>query len=302
MDKSIKKPNFFIIGAPKCGTTALYMYLNEHPDIFLSPIKEPDFFATDFNRSITNINNYLKLFEGADVYKIVGEASTTYLSSKEAVKNILKFNPEAKFIVMIRNPVDMFSSLHSQNLINLNENIRDAERAWKLQKKRKKGQFIPSTCKEPKLLQYGDMCKLGDQTKRLYRIVPNKSNIKIIKFNEFTNETRKVYEEILSFLEARIDGKKEFPVYGKSSRLKSKTIKRLSGNIPKNSCIKKLSSFVKDKLRISYWPFLKGLNEWNRQEVLKKPLDEVFEQELKNYFKEDQRLLVKLIKNYTNEK
>src|SRR6056297_3072691 len=137
---NIKKPNFFIIGAPKCGTTSMARYLGEHPDIFFSDPKEPNFFNTDFSdeyRKVTNIKDYLKLFRGADKYKRVGEGSVMYLFSKEAISNILEFNPKAKFIVMTRNEVEMFRSLHLQLLSSLEENEKDPEKAWRLQKERK---------------------------------------------------------------------------------------------------------------------------------------------------------------------
>src|SRR6056297_204893 len=99
---NIKKPNFFIIGAPKCGTTSMARYLGEHPDIFFSDPKEPNFFNTDFSEKIritTEIKEYLKLFQGADKYRRVGEGTVWYFFSKEAILYILKFNPEAKFIL-----------------------------------------------------------------------------------------------------------------------------------------------------------------------------------------------------------
>ena len=73
---------------------------------------------------------------------------------------ILEFNPQAKFIVMIRNPADMYPSVHSQLLYERQENV-GVEAAWNLQELRKAGEKIPLLCREPKLLQYGDACKLG---------------------------------------------------------------------------------------------------------------------------------------------
>ncbi|SRR6056297_999156 len=140
MDDSIKKPNFFIIGAPKCGTTSLYYYLKDHPDIFMAEPKEPHYFSTDFSdkfRKVLTREDYLNLFKEAKKYKAVGEGSTEYLYSKEAVPNILKFNSEAKFIVMVRNPIELVISLHQELFVEMNENIEDVEKAWDLQEKRR---------------------------------------------------------------------------------------------------------------------------------------------------------------------
>src|SRR4030042_1995639 len=106
----MQKPNFFIIGGPRCGTTALSEYLRGNREVFFSEPKELNFFFTDFNpkyRLCTDENVYLgKYFSEAGQYRAVGEGTPWYLYSKEAVPNILRFNHSAKFIVMIRNPVD----------------------------------------------------------------------------------------------------------------------------------------------------------------------------------------------------
>jgi len=142
----MKQPNFFIIGAPKCGTTALASYLSAHTDVFFSHPKEPTYFNQDFDekpRAAHNEKEYLHLFEQADGLKMVGEGSTRYLSSNVAVKNIMKFNPQAKIIIMLRNPIDMYISLHSHCFYNLVEPEEDPEKAWRLQRERKNIQSTP---------------------------------------------------------------------------------------------------------------------------------------------------------------
>jgi len=87
----MKKPNFFILGAPKCGTTSLAMWLSEHPNIFMCPIKEPHYFNTDGLQRIKTLEQYESLFTDAKPEHVaVGEASTHYLYSKEAVPRILE--------------------------------------------------------------------------------------------------------------------------------------------------------------------------------------------------------------------
>lgn len=130
----MKKPNFFIIGAPKCGTTSLAAWLAEHPQIFMSPIKEPQFFNKDVGFPMKSLQAYEKLFKDASSGHIaVGEATVLYLYSKVAVRNILDYNPDAKFIVCLRNPVDMAYSLHEQWFFNGIEDIEDFKEAWLMQ-------------------------------------------------------------------------------------------------------------------------------------------------------------------------
>jgi len=150
-------PNFFIIGAPKTGTTALSEYLKDHPNIFFCPVKEPHFFDLDTSKRLKlNLQTYLSLFAEADpaLHQAVGEGSTGYLFSKVAVSEILKFNPNSKFIVMLRNPVDLVQSWHSEMYYEGVEDVVDFEKAWKLEQERRQGRNIPKSCWEPKKLFY----------------------------------------------------------------------------------------------------------------------------------------------------
>ena len=122
----MRKPDFFIAGAPKCGTTAMHTYLQTHPEVFVSKVKEPSFFATDLHNSnplVCNIEEYLSLFAEVRDEKRVGEASTGYFYSQNAAKELKEFNPSASIIIMLRNPVDMMYSLHGQLLYQGNEDL-----------------------------------------------------------------------------------------------------------------------------------------------------------------------------------
>lgn len=106
-------PDFFIVGAPRCGTTALYHYLRTHLQLYLPRIKEPNYFASDVlnRRFLISWNDYLKLFSPALDNQLCGEASTYYLCSTVAIPTILQINPRAKVIAMVRDPVEMFLSI-----------------------------------------------------------------------------------------------------------------------------------------------------------------------------------------------
>src|SRR5438270_8739189 len=92
-------PEFFIIGAPKCGTTALHHYLSRHPAVFMPTYKEPNFFCSDLNNAwVRNLPEYEALFGPAPPGTIRGEASTMYLFSEVAVERIRDCRPDAKLI------------------------------------------------------------------------------------------------------------------------------------------------------------------------------------------------------------
>lgn len=105
----MRKPTFFILGAPKCGTTALAQYLSSHPDIFLSLPKEPHFFDAGFDRGM---DRYLKEhYSGWRDERAAGEATPSYLSVPYVAERIHQEVPHAKLIVLLRNPIERaFSS------------------------------------------------------------------------------------------------------------------------------------------------------------------------------------------------
>ena len=194
------KPNFFIIGAPKCGTTSLSVYLSKHPEVVMSHPKEPHYFSTDIdNGGMTDQSKYLACFAQDKIPISIGEASTLYLYSKDAIQNILEFNPNAKFIVMLRKPIDIVLSFHQVALNYFGETETNLETAWDLQIVRKNGKKIPKGCPDSQLLMYGEIAKLGAQVKRLTDHVKS-DQIKFIYFDEFVTKTDKVYCSVLEFL------------------------------------------------------------------------------------------------------
>ena len=107
------KPNFFIVGAAKCGTTAWFEYLRTHPDIFLPDQKELPHFCTDYveEMRIADRSDYLQHFRSASGRKAVGEGSVTYLYSATAAREIRQFNPDAKILIFLRDQEDQLPSL-----------------------------------------------------------------------------------------------------------------------------------------------------------------------------------------------
>jgi len=116
-------PNFFIVGAPKCGTTAWVEYLESHPDICFSSAKEPHFFNTDFPgfRWANSLDEYLLFFNECEGTKVIGEASVQYLYSNDSAKNIAGISPSAKILIFLRSPSSFLRSYHNQLLINCDE-------------------------------------------------------------------------------------------------------------------------------------------------------------------------------------
>jgi len=209
----VRGPDFFIVGAPKCGTTALHRYLSAHPNVYMPRLKEPHFFCSDLHAYyyVRDRDAYLRLFADAEPrHTRLGEASVWYLYSREAARNIAAFEPAARLVVMLRQPLELFRSLHNQLLANQVEDEPDAERAWRLQEERAAGRSIPRHCEEPKVLLYRETCRLGEQVERLLEHFPRRQ-VHTTLFDDLESDPRGVYEGVLAFLSLESDGRTEFP-------------------------------------------------------------------------------------------
>jgi hypothetical protein len=214
------RPNFFIAGAPKCGTTALYEYLRPHPHIFMPELKEPHFFARDLGTypRIKTMDAYAGLFaESTPRHLAVGEASVYYLRSTVAIPAIREFNPDARIIGMFRNPVDMVYSLHSQLLHVSEETVEDFETAWRLQERRSRGLDLPPAIRSPLLVQYAQVGQFGTQAERVLSTFPAEQ-VKLILFEDFAASPQRVYDDVIGFLGIPHDGRTEFPRINENKR------------------------------------------------------------------------------------
>ena len=209
----MKQPNFFILGAPKCGTTSLASWLGEHPNIFMCRPKEPRFFDTDLKvpgrpRSVAQYESLFRLARRE--HQAVGEGSSGYLMSKDAVPAILRYCPSARFIVCLRNPVEMALSVHAHLFRAGMETEGKFERAWALQAHRKRGQCLPPLCHDAQLLQYGNVCTLGRQMERLFGLVP-RERVLCILLDDMSNDPGREYLRALALLGVGDDRRRDFP-------------------------------------------------------------------------------------------
>jgi hypothetical protein len=230
----MKKPDFFIVGAPKCGTTAMNEFLKQHPEIFIPDAKELHFFGSDlkFNLSRINKDKYLSLFLDAKDKCRVGETSVWYLYSKLAASEIREFSPSASIIIMLRNPVDMLYSQHSQFLYNGNENIECFGEALNAEEDRKHGLRIPPNVIFVEGLFYRETVKYTEQVRRYLHIF-GRENVCIVIYDDFKNETAKVYGETLRFLGVSEDFYPEFKVINPNKRVRSYALRDFLQNPPR---------------------------------------------------------------------
>lgn len=288
----MRKPDFFIVGAPKSGTTALFTYLKGHPDVFLAARKEAHFFAKDLPEDrvpIKTLEDYLMMFRKAgERHLAVGEASTNYLISKVAINNILEFNPQAKLVAMVRNPIDMARSFHRQMLLSFDEDVEDSATAWRLQESRAGGENIPKGCSYPQVLQYGDYASVGAQVKRMFESVPREQAM-VIVFDDFVVDTGRVYGEVLDFLGLEHDGRTDFDKVNIAKAYKHKRLARFLMRPP--VFLRGIIAWAKNKFPGAGRRMLSALSE----PVENTPLPEDFRRELSDFFRKDVELLSNIL-------
>ncbi len=148
-----RKPDFFIVGAPKCGTTTLYAYLSGHPEVFMPAVKEPNYFLEGPAQLGLDEPSYLALFRDAGSADRAGEATPMYLYCESSPAKIKAFNPDAQIIIMLRNPVDFMFSLHNHQLQAMHgEDLPRFEEALAAEPERRQGRALPPDLRTPALL------------------------------------------------------------------------------------------------------------------------------------------------------
>jgi Sulfotransferase domain len=230
----LRKPDLFIVGAPRCGTTSMHYYLKEHPEIFMSQVKEPHFFGTDLvsQRFLRHKDKYLSLFSAAENRKRVGESSIYYLYSKIAAVEIRQFCPTARIIIMLRNPADMIYSLHGEHLFCGDENIFDFEKALMAEETRRGGLLLPVNCKIKFALLYREIAKYDQQVERYLKVF-GREQVKVIIFDDFKKDTARAYKETCEFLDVNADFRANFRTINAHKVVHNRVLMHFWRNPPK---------------------------------------------------------------------
>ena len=205
-------PNFLIIGVQKSGTTSLYHYLNQHPQIYLSPMKEPHFFLAEtlkkwqyypgqsvrlWHNRVTSIEKYKKLFNSVDHQKAIGEASVWYLYRSQAAAKIKHYLPEVKMIAILRDPVSRCFSDFKQGLTAGYETRADFHEAVLADQER--FQSDPGTT-----FHYVPQGFYYQQLKR-YLDVFDRPQIKVYLYEDLKENPKWMLRDIFRFLEVDLE-------------------------------------------------------------------------------------------------
>jgi Sulfotransferase domain len=285
------RPDFFIAGAPKCGTTSLWNYLRAHPAVFMPAEKEPNYFASDLpaDLPILTLAEYEALFSAAPPHALTGEASVYYLYSKAAIGQIMAYNANARIIVMLRNPIEAVRSMHAYWWSNHLEDVGDFEQAWRLKEARLEGRHLPPRWPYPQLLQYGALYSYAPQVRRLLAQVPRKQCLFLL-FEEFFAEPSRQFARVLEFLGLPPDAARTaFPVVNQTVGVRSLRLDRLLRQPPPALLALRSTAHA-----FGFHP-LRALQLINRVAGVKPPLRESFRAELEEYFSVDVAELEQLL-------
>jgi len=227
-------PNFLVVGAAKAGTTALYYYLKQHPQIYMSPEKEPKFFALEGDKldfrgpgdrenicksAITDIETYRQLFQGVTNEIAIGEASPLYLYSPKAAERIKKYIPDAKLIAILRNPIERAYSGYIMHVREGRETAKDFTEALQEEETRIRNNW-----------GWGHYVNVGFYHTQLKRYLElfDQEQIRVYLYEDLKTDPIKLVQDIFRFL--GVDDK----------FMPDTSLKYNVAGVPKNDAIKTL--------------------------------------------------------------
>jgi hypothetical protein len=224
----MKRPDLFIVGAFKAGTTAMYEYLRVHPQVFMSVPKEPMYFGDDLTPRYRRMSEdeYLALFKDAKQDQRAGEASPWYLYSKDAPREILDFAPSAQAIVLLRNPVDVMYAQHSQLVFNRREDIADFGEALAAENDRLAGRRVPADALRPEALYYRRSVRFADQLRHWFDVF-GRDRMRLVVFDDLVADPRGVYRGTVEFLGVDPSYEVDLSVYNPNKRARSGFVQRM---------------------------------------------------------------------------
>lgn len=197
-----RRPDVFIVGAPKCGTTAMAQYLEAHPDIYMAR-KEMNVFGADLRFGAQfyrrDLPAYLAEFAARNGESRAGEASVWYLFSRQAAAEIKAFNPEARIIIMLREPAEMLYSLYYQFRFDGNEHLPSFEEALAAEDERRAGRRLSRQAYFAQGLIYRETARYTEQVRR-YLDAFGRDRVHVIIYDDFAADVGAAYRGTLDFL------------------------------------------------------------------------------------------------------
>lgn len=229
-------PDLYLVGAPKAGTTSVASWLAGHPDVFWSIPKEPYYWAADYpsmraHYGFDTLANYEGLFASTKAASaaVRAEGSTTYLYSRVAIPSILEEVPRAKFVVCLRDPVDLVVSYHRTQLVALNEDEPDFAAAWR---RSLRGKLPATDLLDPKLVDYSLVGRLGSALSFVFDHVAA-DRLHVVLFDELASRPDATWCTLADFVGVCRSPRPPFEVRNRSDKMyRYKPLRRLTHRPP----------------------------------------------------------------------
>lgn len=292
-----KKPQFIVLGAPKCGTTALHTYLRDQVGVFVPELKEPHYFAGDVPiRRRLDEAQYLSLFDPAPIDALRGEVSVWYLYSRQAAEQMHQLCGDLRIVAMLRDPVEAMHALHGQFVLNGDEDLIDFEQALDAEEVRLQGHGRPAgSWVGAQCLCYREVYRYGQQIERYLRFF-DRSRLHVMLYDEFARDTEKAYRGLLEFLQIPWHATRELQPVHRHRRLRWAWLKRLERHY--EAPLRRLARRwlpQDDRRRRFGRRLLRGLRRLNSRQVQRAPLKPDFERRLRLEMTPEVRRLETLI-------
>jgi hypothetical protein len=303
----------FIVGAPRCGTTTLAGFLQQHPDVCFSAVKEPHFFSRDEleglgeeqrNRLIDE--EYLERFFGQcdGTEKLRAEGSVTYLYAADRMASILKLWPDARFIIALRDPLAMLPSLHQRLLVTGDENITDFRKAWAKIEDRAHGKSIPRSAIDPRFLRYDEAGALGRNVEKFLAAV-GRERCHIVLFDDLAKDPEATYRNLCRFLDLepwpgtkykprRINTSFRFGWLQRLLKRPPKAVRTVLAGEKFRTREKDLGAGESRTVK-AIFAVRKRLLDWNKVPAKREPLDPAVRQQIIDRLRDDVILLSQVI-------
>jgi hypothetical protein len=197
-------PDFFVVGHPKCGTTALHRMLRRHPQICI-PLKGPRFLSPELLPLFTSgkqpetLEQYLSIFSKARSGQRIGVVTPVYLLSHVAAGNIAELQPAARIIAILREPASFLRSFHLQCVQGRVETETDLRKAIALEGARREQKAIPRSSARPQELLYTEYVRYVEQLRRYHAVFP-REQVLVLIYDDYRRDNEGTLRRVLEFL------------------------------------------------------------------------------------------------------
>jgi hypothetical protein len=296
----MRKPNLFVVGAPKCATTTLHAYLSMHPECFMSPVKEPAYFSrsrvtSEVRRTVPYLQSeaaYMRLFAGAtDKHRVIGESSTCYLRAEEDLAELKSFAGKPKIIAVVRDPVSLISSYFHYLRFQGWEPLTNLREAWAVQDERCAGHVISGTAHRPDSLAYRNVALLGEQVQRLFRMFDH-DDVLILLSDDFREDTDSLCRKLQAFLGLTYTPDIEMP---HSNAARAPRVRFIDGLMKRDSRIlRHAKNSMKRLFNVQSFGIRRLIEDIN-SEPMRHSVDEELRDEIRAYYWNDVELLGRIM-------